>query len=50
VKSHLAGKPARAQAEPEELDRSFSPPTPGAPAERPTIARGKSTSWLREDD
>lgn len=47
VKSYLSGK---AQANSGELDRSFSPPPPSAPPERPTVARGKSTSWLREDD
>jgi hypothetical protein len=46
----MSGKPTRAAVDSGELDRSFSPPTPGAPAERPTVARGKSTSWLREDD
>jgi hypothetical protein len=46
VKSYLS----RAQADAGELDRSFSPPTPSAPPERPTVARGKSTSWLRDDD
>lgn len=46
VKSYLSSK---AQANKGELDRSFSPPTPSAPPERPTVARGKSTSWLRED-
>ena len=50
VKSYMAGKATRAQADSGELDRSFSPPTPTAPAERPTVARRKSTSWLREDD
>ncbi|SDC08574.1 hypothetical protein SAMN05428966_10165 [Massilia sp. PDC64] len=47
VKSYMA---AKAQTDAGELDRSFSPPPPRAPAERPTVARGKSTSWLREDD
>jgi len=47
VKSYLSGK---AQADAGELDRSFSPPPPSAPPERPTVARGKSTSWLREED
>lgn len=50
VKSYMSGKPARAQADPGELDRSLSPPTPSAPAESLTVARGKSTSWLREAD
>ena len=49
VKSYMSNKPARAHADAEELDRSFRPPAPSAPAERPTVARGKSTSWLRED-
>jgi hypothetical protein len=50
VKSYLSGQATRAQADPGELDRSFSPPTPTAPPERPAVGRGKSTSWLREDD
>jgi hypothetical protein len=47
LKSYMSGK---AQANSGELDRSFTPPTPSAPPERPTVARGKSTSWLREED
>ena len=50
VKSYLSGKATRTQADPGELDRSFRPPAPAAPAELPTVARRKSTSWLREDD
>jgi len=50
VQSYMSGKATRAQADAGELDRSFSPPPPAAPPERLTVARGKSTSWLREAD
>jgi hypothetical protein len=50
VKSYVAGKSAKPQADPGELDRSFSTPMPDAPVESPIVARSRSTSWLRESD
>lgn len=50
VKSYMSGKAARAQADPDELDRSFSAPAPGAPPESPAVSRARSTSWLRDSD
>ena len=47
VKSYMSSKPTKPQADPGELDRGFSAPTP---VESPVVARSRSRSWLRDAD
>jgi hypothetical protein len=50
VKSYLSSKPTKPQADPGDLDRSFSAPTPEVPVESPIAVRSRSRSWLRDGD